>query len=89
MELHSPCPTEIKFINDEKFSKDQIEGAKNFLLTLFKDDNALYKKGVTDGTVVIKGGREGTIVYNREDGITYRLMGKCIGNVVYVEDMQK
>ncbi len=87
MELNKPIETEIKFINDANFQEEQIEGAKKFLTSIFSNESNLYKQGVKEGTIVLKGGREGTLVSNKEAGVTYRIIGQCIGNVVYVEDI--
>jgi hypothetical protein len=87
MELHRQPVTQIKFIDEKKFSDEQINGAKNFLKKLFENESALYKKGITDGSIVLKGGREGTIIKNNEEKTTYKIIGQCIGNIIYVDDI--
>ncbi len=88
MELHKQPVTKINFINEKKFSQQQIDGAKNFLTRLFENDNALYKKGVKDGDIVLKGGREGTLIKDKEQNLTYKVIGQCIGTTLYVDDIK-
>jgi hypothetical protein len=88
MELHEQPVTKINFINEKKFSKQQVEGARDFLTRLFEKDNELYKKGVKNGSIVLKGGREGTLIKNEEKGVTYKVIGQCIGSTLYVDDIK-
>jgi hypothetical protein len=85
MELHKQPLTDVKFINEKRYSENQLEGARSFIKRLFENDNALYKKGISEGTIVLKGGREGTLITNTEEGVTYKIIGQCIGTTVYVD----
>lgn len=87
MELHEPKATEIKFIKDASFSVEQKEGATRFLQNLFQNKNELYKRGIEDGTIVLKGGREGTLITDETNNQTYRVIGQCIGSTIYVEEI--
>ncbi len=88
MELHSQPVTQVKFINEKKFSEDQINGAKKFLQNLFENNNALYKKGIQEGSIVLKGGREGIVIKNTYENMEYRVIGQCIGTTVYVDEIK-
>jgi len=88
MELHSQPVTQVKFINEKKFSENQVEGAKTFLQKLFENNNALYKQGIQEGSIVLKGGREGIVIKNQDEKMEYRVIGQCIGTTIYIDEIK-
>ena len=76
----------IEFMRSDLYNDEQISRAKEFLEPIFSNDGDVFKKMLQDGTAYIEG-KSFTYVTDKEKRIRYRLMGNCVGPVIYIRDI--
>lgn len=77
---------EITFMRKDLLETEEMEQAVSFLAPLFENQGALFKKMLESGTARLDG-KSFTLIDNPERKKTYRIMGNCIGPVLYVRDI--
>jgi len=77
---------EINFMRKDLLSDAEMESALNFFKPIFENDGKLFKKMLEDGTAYLES-KSFTIFKNLKQKTAYRIMGNCIGPVIYVRDI--
>lgn len=77
---------EISFMRKDLLSEEQMEQALSFLNPIFENDGQLFKKMLDDGSAYLES-KSFTIFKNLASKTAYRIMGNCIGPVIYVRDI--
>jgi len=77
---------EVIFIEKLNIGESEKESIKEFLISIFRDDAKIFKEMVAQKKVRIKG-KSFTFIDDETNNKTYKIMGNCIGPVLYVYDV--
>lgn len=77
---------EITFMRKDLFTPQIMEEAIQFLTPLFANDSEIFKEMITSGQARLEG-KSFTIIDDTKNKKSYRIMGNCIGPVIYVRDI--
>lgn len=79
-------PKSVTFMRKDLFNEEEMQIAIDYLTPLFKNDGEPFKEMIRAKEAFIEG-KSFTYINHREEGKRYRIMGNCIGPVIYVRDI--
>ncbi len=74
------------FMRKDLYQEEEMEKTIHFLTPLFENGGVIFKKMLDDGNAYLEG-KSFTFVKNIKDNLLYKIMGNCIGPVIYVRDI--
>lgn len=77
---------EVTFMRKDLFSEEEMNTAIEYIAPLFEGEGEKFKEKIKEDQAFIEGKRF-TYIDHPEVGKRYRLMGNCIGPVIYVRDI--
>lgn len=76
----------ITFMRKDIYSEQLMSEAEAFIAPLFENEGEEFKRMLGEGSVYLEG-KSFTYIKHPQKGKLYRLMGNCIGPIVYVRDI--
>ncbi len=76
----------ITFMRKDLYSEKEMDAAIAYISPLFENDGEIFKKMLEDGSIYLEG-KSFTYIKNFDGKKLYKIMGNCIGPVVYVRNV--
>lgn len=77
---------EITFMRKDLFTSQAMDEAIQFLTPLFANDSEIFKEMIASGQARLEG-KSFTYIDDTKNKKSYRIMGNCIGPVIYIRDI--
>jgi hypothetical protein len=76
----------VSFMRKDVYSPSQMDKAIQFLNPLFDNNNELFKALLKEKLAYLDG-KNFTYILDQNNNIKYRIMGNCMGPIIYVRDI--